>query len=151
VAEAGSRGPEAAALIEMILKLAASGDHGRREMEPVFRAERPKARRFWRRARRPAPEVRTGWRIGCYYHLETLQSGYRLRRELSHPVYLLSDGRLVVGAFRVVDAEGTVTELDRKHSGAPSWFTPLDDSRSFFAVLPGHYLGELKALYDDLC
>jgi hypothetical protein len=93
----------------------------------------------------------TGWRIGCYYRqaTETLPSGYRIRNEFSHPVYLLTDGRLVVGAFRVVDAEGTVKELRRQRQ-QPRWFTPLDDSPVFFAAQPGHYLDELRALYADL-
>lgn len=150
---AGARGPEAEALIGLILKLAVSGNHDQREMEPVFQPDPAKSRRRrWRRGKRPAPPVRTGWRIGCYYRsaLETLHGGYRIKREFSHPVYLLSDGRLVVGAFRAVDAEGTVTELEPQRSRRPPWFKPLEDNRAFFAASPGHYLGELRALHDDL-
>jgi hypothetical protein len=149
---ADARGPEAEALIEKILKLAVSGDHDQREMEPVFQPDPPKKRRLWRRDKRPVPAVRTGWRIGCYYRsaLETLQGGYRVKREFSHPVYLLSDGRLVVGAFRAVDEEGTVTELEPRPSRRSLWFTPLEDGRAFFAASPGHYFGELRALHDDL-
>lgn len=142
---------DAEELIEMILKLAASEGHSNREVEPVFRVEPTRTRRRWRRSRRPAAEIMAGWRIGCYYRLAstTLQGGYRVRREFLHPVYLLLDGRLTVGAFRAVDAEGTVTELER-HKRQPSWFSPLEDNSAFFAVLPGHYLDELRALYDDL-
>jgi hypothetical protein len=63
---------------------------------------------------------------------------------------LLSDGRLVVGAFRAVDEEGTVTELEPRPSRRSLWFTPLEDGRAFFAASPGHYFGELRALHDDL-
>jgi len=81
--------------------------------------------------------------------LQTLQGGCRIRREFSHPLYLLSDGRLVVGAHRVVDAEGTVTELDPQSLRQPAWFTSLEDSRAFFGASPRHYLAELRALYSD--
>lgn len=141
---------EAEALVEAILAIPA--DHGRRGTETVFHPRPPKRRLRRRRNRHPADEVRTGWRIGCYNRSApaSTQSGYRVRREFSHPVYLLSDGRVVVGAFRVVDAEGAVTELDLPRPRQPSWFTPLEDSGAFFGARPEHYLDELKALHADL-
>jgi len=147
---ARARDGEAEALVEKLLELAVSGDHDQRELEPVYRSDPPRSRWRWRRNKRAVPAVMTGWRIGCYYRSETLQGGYRIKREFSHPVYLLSDGRLVVGAFRVVDAEGTVTELEPRPTRQPPWFTPLEDSRAFFAARPGYYLDELRALHDDL-
>jgi hypothetical protein len=138
-------GPEAAALIETILAIP-----GRHRLETVFRTE-PPTRRLRRRGR-SAVEVRTGWRIGCYNRSvpASSRSGYRVRREFSHPVYLLSDGRVGIGARRVVDAEGTVTELEPPRSRQPPWFTPLEDNGAFFAARPEHYLEELKALHADL-
>jgi hypothetical protein len=147
----GTRDPEAKAVIKNILELDLSA-HRRRGREAIFRPEQQKTRLLWRRRKRPAPPVMTGWRIGCYYRQgsQTLPGGTRIKREVSHPVYLLSDGRLVVGAFRTVDAEGTVRELPLPRKGRPPWFTPLEDSHAFFGVQPGHYLDELNALYADL-
>jgi hypothetical protein len=140
---------EAEELIEIILKRAAAPDQGHRRAEPVFRAKPPRWRWLRRRGGRRVAEVKTGWRIGCYYHSAPSVLGTtRIRTEFSHPLYLLSDGRLVVAAFRAIDAEGGVTELERPRQ--PSWFTPLDDSGAFFAARPGYYLTELKALHDDL-
>jgi hypothetical protein len=136
---------EAEELIKVILKHDTAADQSRRGEEPVFQAKPGKPR--WRRRRNA--EVKTGWRIGCYYHCAPATLGTtRIRTEFSHPVYLLTDGRLVVGAFRAIAAEGTVTELE--HRRQPSWFTPLEDSGAFFAARPGYYLNELKALHDDL-
>jgi hypothetical protein len=140
---------EAEALVEAILAI--PGDRGHRAVETVFLPEPPKRRLFRRRNRHPADEIRTGWRIGCYIRSvpASSQTGYRVRREFSHPVYLLSDGRVVIGAFRVVDAEGAVSELDTPHARRPSWFTAVEDSREFFVGRPEHYLDELKALHAD--
>jgi hypothetical protein len=140
-----ARRPAAEALIEAILAIP-----GRRRLEIIFHTEPP--RRRFRRSRRRSAEARTGWRIGYYIRSvpASSQSGYRVRREFSHPVYLLSDGRVVIGARLVVDAEGTVAELDLPRSRQPSWFTPLEDSGAFFAARPEHYLAELKALHADL-
>jgi hypothetical protein len=151
VTAANARGQEAQALIQTILT--APRDRGHRDMETVFQAE-PSRRRWWSRwpgRRRPAGDAVAGWRIGCYNRSvpASLQSGYRVRREFSHPVYLLHDGRLVVGAYRVVDAEGAVAELDLPRPRRP-WFTPLADSREFFAARPEHYLKELTALRADI-
>lgn len=149
---AEAREREAEAVVENILKLASTGHHRRRGKEPVFLVETPKPKRRWRRNRQPVAAVMTGWRIGCYYRTTsgTLSSGYRVRREFSHPVYLLSDGRLVVAAFRVVDAEGSVKLLELPRSRRPAWFRPLEDNRDFFAARPAHYLDELRALRADL-
>jgi hypothetical protein len=125
-------------------------ERGYPDAEAVFQVQTAGFR--WRRWKKPPVIVKSGWRIGQYSYPVSwrTRSGQPYRADMTYPVYLLADGRIVGDACHNLLPDGTVSEHRNdwgKQNGRPPWCPPAKDHGDFFEVQPGAYLARLDEFY----